>query len=195
MLSPGYRAGYPSYYRRQRRPNRRRVAAVLVALTVLAGLGLAAWKLVLDSPAEHATATACPTTTPPGPGQGVQAIRYRALTPQQVTVNVYNATTRTGLARGIADQLRQRGFRIGMIDNDPLNATITGTAQVRGGTRGRDRMTLLAAFVDGATQHVDKRADETVDLVLGQRFTRLRTDQQVAAALAALPQPRPTGTC
>ncbi len=170
--------------------------AVLVALAVAAGLGAVTWKQwkrLLDGPEGHAMAravtAACPTTPASGPGQAIR------LTPQQVTVNVYNATTRPGLARGTAEQLRLRGFRIGMVANDPLNATITGTAQVRGGVRGRDRMAYLAAFVDGATQYVDKRADETVDLVLGQRFAQLRTDQQVAAALAALPRPRPTRTC
>jgi len=104
---------------------------------------------------------------------------------RQITVNVYNATPRHGLAASTADQLKQRGFTIGKVTNDPLKADLPGAAQIRGSAAAILR--VVAAEVAGAQITRDARADSSVDLVLGAAFAALATPAQVSAALAAVP--------
>ena len=80
---------------------------------------------------------------------------------------------------------------IGRIANDPLNSKVPIPAEVRSGKQGRSRTPVVALQVAGARSTVDARADLTVDLVLGQKFTALRTPAQITALLT--PPPRPPG--
>jgi YbbR domain-containing protein len=102
-----------------------------------------------------------------------------------VTVNVYNATNRTGLAAITASQLRSRGFKIGQITNDPLHEAITASAQVRGSASQLARLQFIGAQVGGTTQAFDHRTNETVDLVLGNGYRQLRSPAQVTVAINA----------
>ncbi|NED06084.1 LytR C-terminal domain-containing protein, partial [Streptomyces sp. SID6648] len=54
--------------------------------------------------------------------------------PGQVTVNVLNATTRSGLAQKTADELKKRGFRVGEVSNAPAeyDKKVTGTGLLLG---------------------------------------------------------------
>lgn len=116
--------------------------------------------------------------------------------PAAVTVNVYNATDRAGLAGQTATELKKRGFTIGKIGNAPdaLKNKVPGSAQVTGGKAGAAMMTLLGTEVSGAHPVTDKRNDTTVDLVLGNGFSALATPAQAAKAvsLASRPTPSPT---
>ncbi|MBF9070750.1 LytR C-terminal domain-containing protein [Streptacidiphilus fuscans] len=110
------------------------------------------------------------------------------------TVNVYNATGHAGLAAQTAASLKQRGFTIGKIGNAPatLENKITGSAQITGGTGGKNAMTLLGSELSGATATHDTRADGSVDLYIGNGFTALVTPAQAAQALAVAASPSPT---
>lgn len=116
--------------------------------------------------------------------------------PAAVTVNVYNATNRAGLAGQTAAELKKRGFTIGKIGNAPaaLQNKIPGSAQVSGGKAGAAMMTLLGTEVTGSHPVTDKRNDTTVDLVLGNGFSALATPAQAAKAvtLASRPSPSPS---
>ncbi|MFD0329774.1 LytR C-terminal domain-containing protein [Streptacidiphilus monticola] len=59
--------------------------------------------------------------------------------PSAITVNVYNATTRTGLAGNTANQLKARGFKIGKIGNAPatLDHKVTTTGEIIGGAASK----------------------------------------------------------
>jgi hypothetical protein len=114
--------------------------------------------------------------------------------PSSVTVNVYNATDRAGLARRTANELKDRGFGIGAVANDPLGKTVKGIAEIRYGVDGLDQARLLRYYVPGATLVKDDRTDATVDLVTGQKFTGIRSQAKVDEALAS-PAPRPSGNC
>jgi len=103
-------------------------------------------------------------------------------TPANTTVNVYNATTRAGLAARTASELRSRGYLIGDVANDPLDRAVAGPVEVRFGPAGASRAQLLIPLGGkGTTQLADKRKSSVVDLVVGATFTEL------AAA------PKPTG--
>ncbi|MCZ9338178.1 LytR C-terminal domain-containing protein, partial [Streptomyces sp. TRM76130] len=54
--------------------------------------------------------------------------------PGAVTVNVLNATTRSGLAKKTADELKKRGFRIGDVGNAPAtyDKKVDGTGVLLG---------------------------------------------------------------
>jgi hypothetical protein len=93
--------------------------------------------------------------------------------PSEVTVNVYNTTYKTGLAKTVADQLKARGFRIKEVTNDPLRTMQMGTAVIRFGEEGDLAAALLQGHVPGAQLLKDTRAGAGVDLVIGNAFTGL----------------------
>lgn len=94
----------------------------------------------------------------------------QALTPSEVTVNVYNATARVGLAASAASALQKQGFQIATIDNDPLGKTILGIGEIRYGPTGLAGATLAAKRLPGAGMVQDGRMDASVDVVVGNTF-------------------------
>ena len=131
---------------------------------------------------------------------GCQVVtRAQALKASAVTINVYNATDRQGLAASVAKSLRAQGFKVADVANDPLGKQIPGVGEVRRGRTGAAGATLVATRLSGARVVADKRSDSTVDLVLGNRFKALRAPSQVIAANATKPLPTrsasPTDSC
>lgn len=110
---------------------------------------------------------------------------------EQAEVNVYNSTNRRGLAAGVAQGLRSRGFPVLAVDNDPLGAGVQEPAQVRHGPQGLPAARTVAAQVDGAVLVDDGREGATVDLVLGAGYQQLRGPAQAAEQLQ--PQAAPAG--
>lgn len=108
---------------------------------------------------------------------------------EQSEVNVYNSTDRRGLAAGVAQGLRSRGFPVLAVDNDPLDAGVQEPAQVRHGPQGLEAARTVAAQVDGAVLVDDGRTGAAVDLVLGAGYQQLRGPAQAAAQLQGEPPP------
>jgi len=107
-------------------------------------------------------------------------------------VNVYNATTRVGLARDTAAAMTARGFHVLAVANDPLGETVASPAVVRYGPAGLAQAHVVAAYVaGGATLQPDTRTSTSVDLVLGQAWTAVASPAQAAATLAG-PHTQPT---
>ncbi len=119
----------------------------------------------------------------------------KVVTPGAVTMNVFNATNRNGLAASVAKSLRRQGFKVHTIANDPLGKSIAGVGEVRHGPPGAAGATLAASTLPGATVILDSRTDETVDIVLGDRFSALRTLPKGATSKAAKPAPAPSPSC
>jgi hypothetical protein len=105
-------------------------------------------------------------------------------TPAQVTVNVYNATDRSGLAAKTAADVRKRGFKISTVSNDPLQRDVTVAAEVRYGPTGAASSKLVLALVKGSKAVKDSRTDSSVDLVLGAKFTTLTAPPKKPSASA-----------
>jgi hypothetical protein len=117
--------------------------------------------------------------------------------PRTITVNVYNATTRTGLALSTSLELAARGFKTGSVANDPAKKIIAASAEVRYGPSGAVAAKVVAAQVIGAVMVPDHRKDASVDFVLGDGYVALASPQQAAATLAtitAVPTPSATST-
>lgn len=96
-----------------------------------------------------------------------------SITPKDVQVNVYNATTREGLAGRVAEQLEKRGFVVKTVANDPKKVEVTGAGQLRFGPKGAAQARLVAAHVSEAKDVKDQRQRTTVDIVLGPGFRNL----------------------
>jgi uncharacterized membrane protein (DUF485 family) len=118
-----------------------------------------------------------------------QATSAQPVTPQAVTINVYNATNRNGLAASVAKSLRRQGFKIATVSNDPLGMSILGVGEIRSGQAGAAAASLVATRLSGATVVPDGRTDATVDVVLGDKFTALSAPPKGAPPTAAKPTP------
>lgn len=158
--------------RRHRKARRTAITLVIVLGLVAAAFYYAAsyWR----NPGSSA-ASACPTATATTAKAAAKAgtkvaAKPAAPTPNQITINVYNATNRAGLAAETAAQIKQRGYVVGTVSNDPLNKTIPGTAELRFGAAGAVQANAVKGLVAGMTAVKDTRQDATVDIVLGEQF-------------------------
>lgn len=184
-----FRVGLDDAYVPFRNRTKRRRRTIAVALGGLLVLGVGAYGLVnlVTAPAQNAAA-AC-RAEDPAHAMAMQekaraaAEASAAAAGPKFTLNVYNSTTRHGLAANTAAELKARGFDIGQVTNDPLKANLSVSAQVRGGKASTAELREVAAEVPGAQIQTDGRNDPSVDLVLGTGFTALASVQQVNAAL------------
>ncbi len=96
-----------------------------------------------------------------------------SITPAEVTVNVYNAKGEPGLAGRIAAALEERNFDVASIDNDPEQASIEHSADIRHGPDGLAAAEFLQQSVPGSELVADERESATIDLVLGDGFEAL----------------------
>lgn len=114
-----------------------------------------------------------------------------SLKPREVTLNVYNATGRTGLAATTATKLERVGFKIERVENDPLGRTIQTAGEIRVGPTGAAGAILVAKRLAGFEVVQDGRADATVDVVLGKNFRSLNLPPKVPATQkGATPTPK-----
>jgi hypothetical protein len=112
--------------------------------------------------------------------------------PSEVTVNVYNTTFRTGLAKTVADEVADRGFKVKDVSNDPLRTMQLGTAVIRYGEEGDLAAGLLAGHVPGAQLVKDTRLGTGVDLVIGNAWKGLVPTADVPPLPERQAQPVPT---
>lgn len=112
--------------------------------------------------------------------------------PKAITVNVYNSTTRVGLASITSIDLKLRGFKIGVVESSSEN--LKGIGEIRFGANSRPAAQRLAAYVPGALIKQVKRnaKDTSVDLILGPAFGNIAPNEQ-AAAMLAIPSASPSG--
>ncbi|MFF4729826.1 LytR C-terminal domain-containing protein [Streptomyces mirabilis] len=200
-------------YPRMRRPRGRRRLVFLVVASVTA-LGLVGWGTlqlidVFTGKGDKATAagTKGDCTSTAGPSAKATTASTTSTTstaagtlprPGQITVNVLNATPRSGLAKQTADELKKRGFRIG----DVGNATATYDKKVNGagillGAKGAAQAALpvLGTQLSGAEVKTDGRAQaDRVDLIIGTAFKSLTKKEDADKALATLSGPRPAAS-
>jgi hypothetical protein len=140
-----------------------------------------------------ATATGTSTKKPTGKPSATPS-RVALPLPSTITLNVYNATTRKGLARSTSVELGARGFRISKVANDPSKKIIAASAEIRYGPAGAVNAKVVAAQVIGAVLVPDHRKDASVDFVVGDGYVALSTPQEAAAALSAVPSPTATAS-
>lgn len=182
-------------YPRMRRP-RRRSKLVLAAIASVVALGLAGWGTLQlidvftggDKQASAADRKAdCPTTAPAAPAKVLPK-------PAKITVNVYNATPRGGLAKAAADELKKRGFTIGKVGNATAtyDKKVVGTGLLLGAPAAVDgTFPVLGTQLPGAATKTDARKGADIDLIIGTKFKAFSPPQTAATALTALTKPAP----
>ncbi|MDQ1538139.1 MAG: hypothetical protein QOE58_2532 [Actinomycetota bacterium] len=112
-------------------------------------------------------------------------VSKQALAPRDVTVNVYNASDKTGLAAVVGRSLEEQGFLVATVDNDPLGKSLLTLGEIRHGPSGTAGAMLAAARLPGARLVQDDRMDASVDLVLGRKFKALHALSRSQASNAA----------
>ncbi|WP_128984923.1 LytR C-terminal domain-containing protein [Streptomyces roseicoloratus] len=185
-------------YPRMRRPRRRRRIVLGAAAAVLV-LGAAGWGTaqlidVFSGGEEKTTTAAGRPDCKPAPKATAEPAAATLPKPAQITVNVYNATPRSGLAKATADELKKRGFVIGKVGNAPAayDKKIPGTGLLLGSpgaTKGT--FSVVGTQLKGATTKVDARTTADVDLIIGTAFKTLDPKAAADAALVALTKPKP----
>lgn len=201
-------------YPRMRRPrNRRRI--VLASVAAATTLGLAGWGTLqlIDvfsggSPASassgHSNGKSCAAdakaqpTKDKGPGGAAGGKDGKLPETSSITVNVLNATGRSGLAKSTADELKKRGFRIGKVANAPagLDKKVKPAGVLMGapGAESSARLQVLSTQLKGADTRHDERKGEDVDLVIGDSYKKLTKKKAAEAALTALANPAPSSS-
>lgn len=145
---------YESGMSTKRRRQRRTAITLLLTLLLLFGAFWWAWSYMREDGGEQ---------TAPAPTGCVDA--------RAAVFNVYNATSRSGLARSAAEALTAAGFNVGKVANDPENKALPGQVEIRFGPSGEP---FATSFRDDYGQAVSmtpvEREDTTLDVVLGDAF-------------------------
>jgi hypothetical protein len=194
-------------YPRMRRPRSRvRILAAVIATVVVVGLiGYGTLQLIdvfggnggkgkLDAAqAAAAKQRECRAASAKASAAAASAAAMPVVTklPETgaVTINVYNATAKSGLAKDTADALAARGFKIGTFGNAPpeYDRKVKQSALLLGGTKAAAALQVVGAQLTGTVTKIDsKRSGATVDLMIGKGFKKLSADKAVAKTLKTL---------
>ena len=185
-------------YPRMRRP-RRRGRLVVMAVASVAVLGMMGWGTlqlidVFTGNGGKASAAGpksdCSTGATPSPTATVPLPK-----PGAITVNVFNATTRSGLAKQTADELKKRGFKIGDVGNatEKFDKKVKGTGLLLGPASSENTsLPVLATQLASAERRTDARKSTSVDLIIGDAFKALTKKTDADKTLATLTKPKPT---
>ncbi|WP_234336191.1 LytR C-terminal domain-containing protein [Streptomyces sp. NRRL S-1022] len=188
-------------YPRMRPPRRRgRLAAAVVASTAV--LGLVGWGTLQlidvftgggDTSTAAGAGTHCRTKAAAAPVARVKPLPE----PGRITVNVYNATKHSGLAKSTADELKKRGFKIGNVGNasKQYDKKVKGTGILLGAPAAQDTsLRVLGAQLAGAEARADGRKGADLDLIIGDAFKGLAGRAAADRTMTALTEPQPTAT-
>lgn len=196
-------------YPKMRRPKgRRRLVGRTVAAIAVCGLAIWGTTQLIgvfsgggDSEAQAIQANSAGSSDcKPAPTASESGGPDKLPEPKAITVNVLNATDRTGLAKDTADALEKRGFKIGEIDNAPTE--LDKKVKVSGlllGTPKAERdgaLAVLGAHLAKSDTRTDKersgKAAKSVDLVLGDGYRELTKPAAADRAVKALASPSPS---
>lgn len=192
---------------KMRRPKRRR-RLVLGVVASAAALGLVAWGSVqlidvFTGSKDEDTRTVSASSASGGDckpsASGTDTNPAKAPKPSAITVNVYNATDRSGLAKDTADELKKRGFKIGEVDNAPddLDKKVKSPGLLLGtpASKQNGALAVLGAHLAKADTKTDTarkgKAAKSVDLVIGSGYKALVKAATADQAISALSKPRP----
>ena len=162
------------------RRQRRSMIVLAIVLLCLAGAFYYASSYFRGSTPQAAPCTTATTNT-------------AGLRPADVSLNVYNSTSRRGLAAAVAKVARDRGFKVKAVANDPKHANVKQVAQIRFGPEGAASAKIVHVHVPKAVLVNDKRKGDTVDLVLGTAWRSFAAPPAVSTPVDTA-RPCPTVT-
>ena len=179
---------------RRRRLQQRQTVIFGALITVLLVVGLVAglmWAGAVPAPFTRAFSSASPTEqqiVTPCPPEGATPVAF-----SEVLANVYNGTDRGGLAGETGQALGQLGVVVNQQANWPQGA-YAGAVQIVVGPLGVTAGYSVARIFPGAVVSLDStRGDESVDVVLGEKYDKMLTPDQIAALDPSAPLEAPAG--
>lgn len=134
---------------------------------------------------------------------GLLPIDLTVPAPDEIGLNVLNASDVTGAELTVFVELGQRGFQMLSTTDRPTDRYGDGrrypeAAVIRYGPRTVGAGWLVSSYIYGQvrTEFDTHRSDDRVDVILGSAFENIRTSAEVKEAVAAAGQPLPPpGTC
>lgn len=146
-------------------------AAVVVALAIMNGQ-----IKIPTAERSQAAASVCPEA------------RYDYTPPETINLNVFNSTSRPGLARSVADEFAARKFIVGAVAN--TTSSYRGVALVVSGAAGQSAAFTVQRNVPGSDYFQDGRTDPSVDVILTGDFKELAKPELVDQTPGQLSCPR-----
>jgi hypothetical protein len=147
------------------------ISAIVVALAIMNGQ-------IKIPTAERtaAAASACPATT------------FDYTPNEKVTLNVFNATNRPGLARSVADEFLARKFAVAEVGN--TQSGYRGVAAVISGAAGQSAAFSVQRNLPASDYFQDGRSDGSVDVILTAEYKELIAPELVDQTPGKLSCPR-----
>jgi hypothetical protein len=147
------------------------VAGVITALAIMSG------QLKIPTPdASREPASTCP------------AASFDYTPNDKINLNVYNSTSRPGLARSVADEFLARKFVVGAVAN--TEAGFRGVAAVVSGAAGQSAAFSVQRNLPGSDYFQDGRTDASVDVILSSDYKELAAVDLVDQTPGKLSCPR-----
>ena len=146
-------------------------AAIVVALAIMNGQ-----IKIPTAERSQAAASDCPEA------------RFDYTPPETITLNVYNSTSRPGLARSVADEFAARKFLVGAVAN--TSSSYRGVALVVSGAAGQSAAFSVQRNLPGSDYFQDGRTDPSVDVILTGDFQQLTDPELVDQTPGQLSCPR-----
>jgi hypothetical protein len=182
---------------RKRKP----IPAIVIAVLLIVA-AIVVWTKVIAKASDVNAAVACPapaataavTKTPkPQPGTVLPYDALDKVAPEpagEVTVQVYNASTKLGAATQASIELKQDGFQVPPAADDPLypKHDMKCRGQIRFGANGESAARTVSLLVPCTQLVRDNRQDASVDLAIGTDFTTLTPSNQAQQAIQQLAQ-------
>ena len=123
-----------------------------------------------------------------------QSVKGGQLKSAQVTVSVFNGGDRKGLAGDVGRAMRQRGFKVAKMTNtaEKVQKTV-----IVGSDPKAPEVLFVKTFFKNSVVRGDKRADHSVDVLVGNKYggfnNKAKTTYAVKASTVCLPQ-QPTAS-
>jgi hypothetical protein len=163
-------------------------ALVVIGVLAVAAIVFVIAALVRDS--QHdAIANGCPAGS-------VMADVALPDDPNEVTIRVYNGTSKVGLAEHVTNDFKNRRFKTQKPTENKKK--FKGVAQLRYGPAAVGKAHLLKAFFLAQAEPLynPKRKGDVVDVVIGNEYQQLATTTEVNQSLVELGEPDvPPGAC
>jgi hypothetical protein len=148
------------------------VTAIVVALAIMNGQ----IKITTAERSHRAAASACPPST------------FDYTPNDKVSLRVFNATNKPGLARTVADQFLARKFAVTEVGN--TESGYRGVATVISGAAGQAAAFTVQRNLPKSDYFQDGRSDGSVDVILTNEFKELTAPELVDQTPGKLSCPR-----